>query len=446
MSGQRAAAEPYATRFETEVTAIDGRRIWLETSYFYGESGGQPADRGTIDGAAVEDVQLADGKQVHVMAEEPTFRTGQRVLCSIDWAFRMYCMRAHTASHVLYGAGRRLLDDLGYGGFDIGEEKVRVDLETTSDLDDETLLELDSLVNKAVWESRPVSWDDIPVADAREREDIAFNEATEDGAFQKGRVRIVTIGGADENGGNGTRARNRSSSGPTVTTSTDGSAEPWDVAACGGTHVRNTREIGPVTVLGRSNPGEGMTRVEFSVGPTAIDRRREEKATALTARQELGVPLEEVGDELTRLQDERDNLSAEIQTLQRDLVDQQLESADSFERDGLEWLAVAVGGEDGGGGESAGVDANDAGEIAREAAGERADVVVIAGAAGSPYAVASVAEDAQETMSAGSVIDALTAEFGGGGGGSDALAQAGGFAELPDEDEIRDVLESVEFQ
>ncbi|ELY93814.1 threonyl/alanyl tRNA synthetase SAD [Natrialba hulunbeirensis JCM 10989] len=442
MSGQRAAAEPYATRFETEVTAIDGRRVWLETSYFYGESGGQPADRGTIDSVAVEDVQLEDGEQVHVLAEEPSFRAGQRVLCSIDWSFRMYCMRAHTASHALYGAGRRLLDDLGYGGFDIGEEKVRVDLETTSELDDETLLELDSLVNRAVWESRPVSWEDIPVADAREREDIAFNEATEDGAFQKGRVRIVTIGGADENGGNGTRTRNRSSAGPTVTTSTDGSAEPWDVAACGGTHVRNTREIGPVTVLGRSNPGEGMTRVEFSVGPTAIDRRREEKAVVLTARQELGVPLEEVGDELARLQDERDDLAAEVQTLQRDLVERQLESADSFERDGLEWLAVAVGR----GGESAGVDANDAGEIAREAAGERAAVVVIAGATGSPYAVASVAEDAQETISAGAVIDALTAEFGGGGGGSDALAQAGGFAELPDEDEIRDVLESVELQ
>ncbi|OIB55819.1 alanyl-tRNA editing protein [Natrialba sp. SSL1] len=443
MSGQRAAAEPYATRFETEVTAIDGRRVWLETSYFYGESGGQPADRGTIDGTAVEDVQLEDGEQVHVLAAEPSFRAGQRVLCSIDWSFRMYCMRAHTASHALYGAGRRLLDDLGYGGFDIGEEKVRVDLETTSELDDETLLELDSLVNRAVWESRPVSWEDIPVADAREREDIAFNEATEDGAFQKGRVRIVTIGGADENGGNGTRARNRSSAGPTVTTSTDGSAEPWDIAACGGTHVRNTREIGPVTVLGRSNPGEGMTRVEFSVGPTAIDRRREEKAVALTARQELGVPLEEVGDELARLQDERDDLAAEVQTLQRDLVDHQLESADSFERDGLEWLAVAAGGE---GGESTGIDANDAGEIARDEAGDRAAVVVISGSAGSPYAVASVAEDAQETISASAVIDALTAEFGGGGGGSDALAQAGGFAELPDEDEIRDVLESVEFQ
>ncbi|ELY98221.1 threonyl/alanyl tRNA synthetase SAD [Natrialba chahannaoensis JCM 10990] len=443
MSGQRAAAEPYATRFETEVTAIDGRRVWLETSYFYGESGGQPADRGTIDSVAVEDVQLTDGEQVHVLAEEPTFRAGQRVLCSIDWAFRMYCMRAHTASHALYGAGRRLLDDLGYGGFNIGEKKVRVDLETTSELDDETLLELDSLVNKAVWESRPVSWEDISVADAREREAIAFNEATEDGAFQKGRVRIVTIGGADENGGNGARTRNRSTGGPTVTTSTDGAAESWDVAACGGTHVRNTREIGPVTVLGRSNPGEGMTRVEFSVGPTAIDRRREEKAVALTARQRLGVPLEEVGDELARLQDERDELAAEVQTLQRDLVAHQLKSADSFERDGLEWLAVAVGGE---GGESAGVDANDAGEIARDAAGDRAAVVVISGASGSPYAVASVAEDAQETISAGAVIDALTAEFGGGGGGSDALAQAGGFDGVPDEEEIQDVLESVEFQ
>ncbi|ELZ01951.1 alanyl-tRNA editing protein [Natrialba asiatica] len=423
MSGQRAAAEPYATRFETEVTAIDGRRVRLDTSYFYGESGGQPADRGTIGGIAVDDVRLEDGEHIHVLADDPSFRSGQRVLCSIDWTFRMYCMRAHTASHALYGAGRRVLEDLGYGGFDIGEEKIRVDLETSSEIDDETLLELESLVNRAVWESRPVSWEDAPVANARERDRIAFNEATEDGAFQQGRVRIVTIGGADENGGgSGTRAR-APSGGPTVTTSTDGSAEPWDVAACGGTHVRNTREIGPVTVLDRSNPGEGLTRIEFSVGPDAIDRRRVEKAAALTARRTLGVPLSDVGDELARLRDEREAATERARSLERELVETKLEGSEPFERDELEWVTTTVAEME--------MDTNDAGELAREAAGEVADVVVIVGGTDTAYAV--VATDATSSRSAEAVVAEVTDAFGGGGGGSATLAQAGGFDATPAE-------------
>ena len=295
MSGQRAAREPYTTRFETEVTAVDGRNVWLERSYFYAESGGQPADRGTIGDVDVVDVRLVDGEPVHVLAEEPSFRTDQRVLCSIDWSFRMYCMRAHTAGHVLYGAGRRLLEDLDYAGFDIGEETVRIDLETSTPIDDDRLLELNTLVNRAVWESRPVSWEDVPVAKARERDEIAFNEATEDAAFEKGRVRIVTV--EEENDGGRT----------TLTPGTAGGAggDPWDVAACGGTHVRNTREIGPVTILGRSNPGGGLTRIELAVGPRAIERRTAEKRAAFAARRTLDASIETVPDELERTIDDR---------------------------------------------------------------------------------------------------------------------------------------------
>ncbi|MXV61166.1 hypothetical protein GS429_03640 [Natronorubrum sp. JWXQ-INN-674] len=408
MTGQRAAAEPYTTRFESEVTSIDGREVWLERSYFYGESGGQPADRGTIGGVEVADVQYVDGEHVHVLAEEPSFRVGKRVLCSIDWSFRMYCMRAHTASHLLYGAGRRLLEDLGYGGFDISEERVRVDLKTSTEIDDELLLELDTLVNRAVWESRPVTWEDEPVADARERDDIAFNEATEEGAFRKGRVRVVTIGSEDDNGNTTGLVRR------------DGGARDlWDVAACGGTHVRNTREVGPVTVLGRSNPGEGLTRIELAVGPRAIDRREAEKRVAFASRRTLDAPLESVEDELARVDAEREELTEQVRTLRRQLVETRLEEAEPFERDGLEWVATTV--ED--------VDSNEAGEITSDAAGDVADVVVLAGDAGSQYAVVAT----NGSVSAEAVVADLTDEFGGGGGGSTSLAQAGGFDATPED-------------
>jgi len=288
MTGQRAAAEPYATRFETEVTSIDGRRVWLERSHFYGASGGQPSDRGTIGDIAVTDVELVDGEQVHMLAEEPSFRPGHRVLCSVNWSFRMYCMRAHTASHILAGAARRLLEDGSYAGLDIGPETVRVDLETNATVDDETLIELDETVNRVIWESRPVSWDDAPVSEARERDMLAFDAEADAGAVEKGRVRVVTVEDETDN-----RSGNRLSG-------MTGSTDAWDVTACGGTHVRNTREVGPVTVLGHSSPSAGVCRIEFAVGPQAINRRTAEKRAAFAATAALDVDLEDVSDELER--------------------------------------------------------------------------------------------------------------------------------------------------
>ncbi|WP_255168159.1 alanyl-tRNA editing protein [Natrononativus amylolyticus] len=407
MSGQRAAAEPYTTRFETEVTAVDGTRIWLETSYFYAESGGQPADRGTIGDVPVDDVQIVDGEHVHVLAEEPSFRAGHRVMCSIDWAFRMYCMRAHTASHILYGAGRRLLSDLGYGGFDIGEEKVRVDLETTTTIGDETLVELDELVNRAVWESRPVSWEELSAAEAREHESIAFNEATEEGAMSRGRVRVVTIGAADTSGRPDPRANGNG-------------ADAWDVAACGGTHVRNTREVGPVTVLDRSNPGEGLTRIELAVGPRAIERRTAEKRATLAGKDVLGAAVDAVPAELERLRDERESLAGRVRTLEGELVAQRLDAASPVDRDDGRWLLATV----------SGVEPDTVGEAARARCAESAaDVVVVAGETGQPFAVVASAG----SPAASAVVDELTAEFGGGGGGSETAAQAGGFDASPAE-------------
>ena len=285
MTGQRAAREPYATRFETEVTAIDGDCVWLETSYFYGASGGQPADRGTISGLDVVDVRLDDGEQRHVLAEEPSFRRGHRALCSVEWAFRMYCMRAHTAGHILAGAVRRTLGAGIVAGLEIGAETVGLDLETGT-IDEATLIELDELINRVVWESRSVSWEAIPTSRAREHERIRVDEREAD-VLEGDRVRVVTIGASGTNS--------------TGTTASSAHGQ-WDVSVCGGTHVRNTREVGPVTVLGQSSIEDGLTRVELAVGPNALERRTAEKRAAFATARTLGVDLGDVPDELDRLQ------------------------------------------------------------------------------------------------------------------------------------------------
>lgn len=408
-----APQRPYTTAFETRVEKRDGRELVLDRTYFYAEGGGQPADRGEIDGAAVVDVQKRDGEVVHTLAEGSDLEPDQTVTCTIDSAFRTYCMRTHTASHVLYGAGRRLLDDPGYGGFDIDERKARIDFETSTEIDDGVLVELERLANRAVWRSHPVSWETIPASEARSREEVAFNTKTEEGVFdEENGVRVVTIGDGESTEKTAVRDDpDRSSPGPTT--------GQWDAAACGGTHVSNTREIGFISVLDRSNPGEGLTRIELAVGPAAIDHRAETRAAALSAARVLGVgardlpeAIERQREALTELEDERDALLERVADAQIDAL------PEPVERDGERWLVGSL----------SGVDGDTLSERARDLAGEDCEGAAFVS---DERPVTVVVASAGDTDASG-VVDSLTSEFGGGGGGDPEFAQGGGIDADPE--------------
>jgi alanyl-tRNA synthetase len=391
MSDSLAADDPAVRSFEATVERVEETRLVLDRTYFYAEAGGQPADRGTIADTAVVDVQHGDDGVVHHLADPVDLSAGDTVTAHVDDAFRDYCMRAHTASHVLYGAGRRLLDDLGYGGFDIDESKVRVDFTTTTEIDDATLVELERLTNRAVWDARDVSWERLPKQEALEREGIAFNTKTEEGVLSGSEtVRVVTV-------------------------------DDWDVAACGGTHVSNTREIGPVEVLSRSNPGEGLTRVEFAVGPTGIDDRAETKRAALAASRELGTSVAALPERVADLRDERDRLESDVRDLQAEVLDARLADLPTEERDGLTWRVGTV----------AGFDANTVGDRLKSLVGDAGDVLAVVGSGDSRFVV--VAATGAADADAGEVVDRVTAEFGGGGGGGPTFAQGGGLSADADE-------------
>lgn len=388
MAQSQGPAAPYVTRFEPEVTEIEGEAVALSETYFYPQGGGQPADRGTLEGIEVVDVQSRDGTVYHTLARPPEFEPGEEIAAAIDEEFRTYAMRAHTASHAIYGAGRRLFEDIGYGGFGITDEKVRVDFETSTDIDDDVLVELERLTNRAVWASRDVSWEQVPKAEALEREDIAFNAATEEGVMEDtDTIRVVTIDG-------------------------------WDVAACGGTHVGNTREVGTVSVLERSNPGEGLTRVEFAVGPTGIQRRAMEHRSALEASRTIGTNIEELPEEVRRLTEEQERLETELREFKDEVLTSTLLSLPSVEKDGVEWQVGAVDG----------FEVNEVGDRIQELSGDSAEVLAVTGGNDRPFL--AVATDG--SVDADEVVQSVTEEFGGGGGGGPTFAQGGGLDADPE--------------
>ncbi|MFB6298144.1 MAG: alanyl-tRNA editing protein [Salinirussus sp.] len=381
-----APEEPYVTTFESTVEAVAGRDVTLDRTYFYPEGGGQPADRGTVAGVEVVDVQTRDGATVHTLSESPAFGVGDTVEGTIDESFRTYAMRAHTASHVVYGAGRKLLDDHGYGGFGIGEERIRMDFEAGADADAIDPLTVQRLANEAVWDARAVEWYELDAAEARADDEIVFNLGT-DGGADTGTVRIVEI-------------------------------EGWDVSACGGTHVANTIEIGPIAVVDVSNPGAGLVRVEYAVGPEAIDHGIEIRRSAERAAGALDTGVTDLPRRAESLVEENESLRAELADVTDRLLDARLASLseNAVERDGESWIVGTV-------------DAAGPNEVADRIGGvEGAEVVAIAGRDGSTFVV--VAADEADT-DAGAVVADVTDTFGGGGGGRPTLAQGGGIDAAP---------------
>ncbi|MFC6768775.1 alanyl-tRNA editing protein [Natrinema soli] len=381
-----AAQEPYVTEFEATVRSVDGRAVRLDRTYFYPEGGGQPADNGFLDGIDVTDVQKRDGETIHILATVPGFEAGEAVTGRIDEEFRTYCMRAHTASHLMYGAGRKLFEDPGYGGFDIGSEKVRLDFKTDRDPDDVNAITFERMVNKVVWDSRDITWKEMDSECARRRDDVVFNLT--DNGEPSDTVRVVEI-------------------------------DEWDIAACGGTHVQNTTEVGPIAVLDVSNPGSDLIRVEYAVGPTAIQTRIDERKNAERAADAMETSVEDLPERATSLVQEIGSLTEEIDQLHERLLEKRLTTLadEAVSKNGDDWLV----------GEVEGMGPNDVSERVRKLAGDAGDVIALIGINGSSFVVVATTGEPD----ASEVVDDVTAEFGGGGGGGSTFAQGGGLNEEP---------------
>lgn len=228
--------DPYRTEFSSavsEVVPLEGGRsgVYLEETFFYPESGGQPADRGMLGGREVVDVREDEKGVLHVI--EGVLEAGERVEGRIDGRRRFDHMQQHSGQHLL---SRVFLQELGLAtiGFHLGEETCTIDLGGES-VGAEEIEKIELKVNEHIWRNIPVS-DKTMGREAYEKEagDGVRSRLPDDAKS----VRIVEIEGVDR-------------------------------STCCGTHVRSTGEIGLVKIL-RVERVKGGPRIEFVCGGRAL--------------------------------------------------------------------------------------------------------------------------------------------------------------------------------
>lgn len=224
-------SDNYLTEFTARVLAVepykDQYAVQLDQTVFYPEGGGQPSDKGLIDGIAVLEVREKEGKILHILPQP--IEAGKEVQCNIDWEHRYSLMQHHTGEHIVSGLihSRHGLDNVG---FHMGKDVVTLDF--NGELSSEQLREVEVLANQAIYSRQPVQVD-YPDATTLEAMPYRSKKALE------GDVRIIKAGG-------------------------------YDCCACCGIHVANTAEVGIIKLVGAAKH-KGGVRVSMLCGLKAVE-------------------------------------------------------------------------------------------------------------------------------------------------------------------------------
>jgi alanyl-tRNA synthetase len=376
------------TRYSVETTVLallvgeDGTsELFLDSTPFYAESGGQVGDVGAIVTETgrfeVTDTQnVAGGLFAHRGRATGEVLPGQVAVATIDPARREATRRNHTATHLLHAGLREVLGDhVRQQGSYVGPDRLRFDFSHGAPLQHEELGELLTLVNSDVVENDGVQTVQTSKQEAEKMGAIAFF-----GDKYGERVRVVRAG-------------------------------PHSLEFCGGTHVDRLGDIGQIQVLSEASIGSNTRRLEAVSGLGAHRHTLElERALGAVATM-LKVASDDVVPALERLVERQREVEKEVAALrQRELstlAEQLLASSDA---------PVLVARVDGYPGEQLRTLAADV-----QRRGRRAVVLV-----GSAEDKVSIAVASDESLDAQSTVKTLAALVGGGGGGSPRLALAGG--------------------
>ncbi len=372
-------------------TAGDQVDLVCESTPFYGESGGQAGDTGTISSGTAHLEVVATSRPFtdlvvhHAVVKEGSLKVHDAVNLTVAVDERRATARNHTATHLLQAALRRVLGDhVKQAGSLVDPDRFRFDFTHFSAMTCDELQQVEDLVNGWIMENAELSVREMGMQEAVDSGATAlFDEKYGD------TVRVVRVG--------------------------EVSAE-----LCGGTHVRAAGDIGLFKILSESGIAAGVRRIEGNTGFNALIclRRMEEDRRALADL--LKADSNKLLDRVEKLVERQRELQREVEVLQGKL--NALQSGDLLSQvqqvNGVALLAVQV----------QVPDIKALRDLADQLRDKLGSGIVVLGAEldGKANLLVTVTKDLTGRYRAGELVAALAPLVGGRGGGKPELAQAGG--------------------
>lgn len=373
--------------------------VVLDRTPFYAEMGGQVGDTGKLTAPGlyvhVTDTKHRDGGlESHVgVVEEGTLSVGDSVTATIDAGRRELIRRNHTATHLLDAALKKVLGDhVNQAGSLVASDRMRFDFTHFEALTKDELDRIEGMVNAEIFAAKPVVTQIMSIEDAKAAGAVAlFGEKYGDV------VRVVSAGAEDT---------------------------PFSRELCGGTHARNTADLGLFKIISESSVGSNSRRIEAVTSMGAIEYVDERLAQLDEVASALKVRPSAVADRVEQLQQDlrtaNHKLEAALTGAGSNQVAEALKSA--VQLNGYSCVIAKLEGLSGKELRSAwdGIrDASDGQPVACVIASATADgkVSLLAGATDSAVAAG---------FSAGDIVKEIAELVGGRGGGKPAMAQAGG--------------------
>ena len=346
--------------------------VTLDRTAFYPSSGGQPFDTGRLGAAGVVETVDADGDVIHMLSAGLAARVA--VTGEIDWARRFDHMQQHTGQHVLSAAFDRLFDNRTVG-FHMGADVSTIDLARQA---------APSEVERAVDEANGIVWEDRPVSIRFVSQAEAANLPLRKESGREGTLRLIDVSG-------------------------------FDLSACGGTHVESTGAIGVIATLSVERL-RGGARLTFVCGGRALRAMRTFRDAVAGSVRVLSVLPDDLPAAVERVQGESRDLRKQIKALQGTLAVQEGArlAAEAPEVGGVRLVVQVIDGWDVGG------------LKALAAAATVSARVCVALVSPGPLVSLVVACAAGVPVDANVVLQQLTNQCGGRGGGTRTLAQGGG--------------------
>ncbi|QCB28532.1 alanine--tRNA ligase [Corynebacterium endometrii] len=379
-----------------EVEVGDTVEVILDQSPLYAESGGQTADRGRLIAGdtllQIDDVQKI-GKKLWVHKATVTaggLDLGTTVTAEVDPNWRHGATQAHTATHLIHAALRQVLGPTAVQAGSLNRPGyLRFDFNFTEQLSQAQLEEIALITNQAIDANFAVNTIETSLDKAKQMGAMALF-----GENYGSQVRVVEIGG------------------------------PFSIELCGGTHVANSAEIGPVSVLGESSVGSGARRIEAYSGLDAFKYYSKEAALIEGVSRELKVQPEQLPERIATLTEKLKAAEKEIENLHKaQLLSRSGEYvAQAKDVNGFKVVAVRL---------PAGVAAGDLRTLASDVRGKLAqeDAVVVFASEDNgkvPFIAAATKSAVARGVKAGEIVKSFGQYVDGRGGGKPDMAQGSG--------------------